>query len=513
MVKCLQESWENKTQKQEGISIKKALTIAGSDSGGGAGIQADIKTFAALGVYGSSVIASLTAQNTLGVQGVSRISADFVGMQLDSVLSDIGADAVKTGMLYDAEIIEVVAERLQSYKIPYLVVDPVMVASSGARLLNQDAVGVMRDKLLPITNFVTPNVEEASALSGISINSEDDVYRASREIKKMGPEFVVITGVQRDEQCIDFCFDGNEFRELSGQMVETNNTHGTGCSFSAALAAILAQGVSNWQAVSMAKNFVANGLRYSYRVGAGHSPINHFASFFPGNLDDLDIQENRSHIFQDWGTRPDLGPFPLLNVIIGGPLCKGKDYAQLTQSVIEGGARLIQLREKEGDTMQLVETARKMQQVCRKYGALFVVNDRVDVAVAAGADGVHLGQDDLPFGMARAILGPGKIIGISVDNLAQAEVAVAQGADYLGFGPAYPTDTKECKRPAGGPSLIAQVASKVKIPVLAIAGITPENTLPLLKAGASGVAVISSVLGSPDPQQVVQEFMEIFKTK
>ena len=229
----MQESWENKTQKQEGISIKKALTIAGSDSGGGAGIQADIKTFAALGVYGSSVIASLTAQNTLGVQGVSRISADFVGMQLDSVLSDIGADAVKTGMLYDAEIIEVVAERLQSYKIPYLVVDPVMVASSGARLLNQDAVGVMRDKLLPITNFVTPNVEEASALSGISINSEDDVYRASREIKKMGPEFVVITGVQRDEQCIDFCFDGNEFRELSGQMVETNNTHGTGCSFSA----------------------------------------------------------------------------------------------------------------------------------------------------------------------------------------------------------------------------------------------------------------------------------------
>lgn len=128
----------------------------------------------------------------------------------------------------------------------------------------------------------------------------------------MGPEFVVITGVQRDEQCIDFCFDGNELRELSGQMVETNNTHGTGCSFSAALAAILAQGVSNWQAVSMAKNFVANGLRYSYRVGAGHSPINHFASFFPGNLDDLNIQENRSHIFQDWGTRPDLGPFPLL---------------------------------------------------------------------------------------------------------------------------------------------------------------------------------------------------------
>ncbi len=225
------------------------------------------------------------------------------------------------------------------------------------------------------------------------------------------------------------------------------------------------------------------------------------------------IQENRTHIFQEWGTRPELGPFPLLNVIIGGPLCEGKDYAQLTQAVIEGGARLIQLREKEGDTRQLVETAREMQQVCRKYGALLVVNDRVDVAAAAGADGVHLGQDDLSFAMARAILGPGKIIGISVDNLAQAEVAVAAGADYLGVGPAYPTDTKECKLPAGGPSLIAQVASQVKIPVLAIGGITPENTLPLLKAGASGVAVISSVLASPDPKQVVQEFMAIFEAK
>jgi len=503
-VKLLEVSLRNE------IKVKKALTIAGSDSGGGAGIQADIKTFAALGVYGSSVIAALTAQNTLGVQGVSRISADFVGMQLDSVLADIGADAVKTGMLYDAEIIEVITEKLKIYKIPSLVVDPVMVASSGSRLLNQDAVRVMRDKLLPITNSVTPNVEEASALCGVSINTEEDVYKASREIKKMGPDFVIITGIKRDKQCIDLCYDGNEFRELTEPIFETQNTHGTGCSFSAALTAALARGVSSWQAVSMAKDFVANGLCYSYRVGSGHSPINHFASFFPGRLDDIGVKENRAHIFQDWEEKPKLGPFPLLNVIIGGPLCKGKDYAELTQAAIEGGARLIQLREKKGDTRQLVETAKKMHEVCRKNNALLVINDRVDVAAAAGADGVHLGQDDLSLRMARAILGPEKIIGISVDNLAQAETAVSEGADYLGFGPAYSTDTKECKRPAGGPSLIAQVALKVKIPVLAIGGVTPENTLQLLKAGASGVAVISSVLGSPNPKQVVQKFIEIF---
>lgn len=493
------------------MSIRKALTIAGSDSGGGAGIQADLKTFAALGVYGSSVITAITAQNTLGVINSSGISTTLVDEQLDAVLSDIGADAIKTGMLYDDDIIEVIVNRLKFYQVPCLVVDPVMVATSGDTLLNYKGIDALRNKLLPQATFLTPNREEAAALCGFPVESKIDLHKAAQELHHMGADFVVITGIEQEGQAIDFGYDGYEFREVKGPMIDTHNTHGTGCSFSAALAAHIAQGVAPWTAVNLAKKYVASGLRFAYQVGQGRGPLNHLAAFFPGNLDDSNIQENRTHIFQEWGSRPGLGPFPLLNVIIGGPLCEGKDYAQLTQAVIEGGAGLIQLREKEGDTRQLVETAREMQQVCRKYGALFVVNDRVDVAAAAGADGVHLGQDDLSFAMARAILGPEKIIGISVDNLAQAELAVAAGADYLGVGPAYPTNTKECKHPAGGPALIAQVASRVKIPVLAIGGITPENTLPLLKAGASGVAVISSVLSSPDPKQVVQEFMAIFK--
>jgi thiamine-phosphate diphosphorylase len=210
---------------------------------------------------------------------------------------------------------------------------------------------------------------------------------------------------------------------------------------------------------------------------------------------------------------PALEGFPLLNVIIGGPLCRGRDYAELTRSVVEGGAGLVQLREKNKDARQIVETARRMQSVCRKNNALFVVNDRVDVAFAAGADGVHLGQDDISLTMARKILGPDKIIGISVQNLDQAKAAVAEGADYLGLGPAFHTDSKECNRPAGGACLISEIAPMVKIPVLAIAGITPENTLPLLEAGASGVAVISSVLENPDPKEIVLKFMKIFKDR
>ena len=496
--------------KQE-VMVKKVLTIAGSDSSAGAGIQADIKTFAALGVYGNSVITAITAQNTLGVDDVFAITPESVGKQIDAVIKDVGADSVKTGMLYTKEIIEVVADRLNFYSIPYLVIDPVMVSSSGSRLLNPDAEQILGEKLLPLAALVTPNVDEASVLCGFSIKNEKDIYRAARDIYKMGPDSVVITGFSYDEHCQDFFYDGNELIKIPGRFIKTPSTHGTGCSFSAAITAYLARGYPALKAVIGAKNYVTNGLDYAYQIGAGRGPINHLAAFFPGNLENPAILENRAEIYRDWGNKIDFSTLPLLNVIIGGPLCKGKNYAQLTRMVIEGGAQLIQLREKEGETSELVQIAREMQGVCRSCGAFFVVNDRVDVAAAAGADGVHLGQDDLSPRMARALLGPGKIIGVSVDNLEQAQKAAAEGADYLGLGPAYSTLTKDCRLEAGGASLINEVAPGVNVPVLAIGGITPENTLPLLKAGASGVAVISSVLASPRPEQEVKKFIDIFK--
>jgi len=491
------------------MNIKKALTIAGSDSGGGAGIQADLKTFAALGVYGSSVITAITAQNTRGVINSAGIATTLVDEQLEAVLSDIGADAIKTGMLYDDDIVQAIVNRLKFYKVPCLVVDPVMVATSGDTLLNYRGIDALRDKLLPQAAFITPNREEASALCGFYIESAQDLPKAAREIHHMGADFVIITGIQEGGQCIDYCYDGSEFNRIIGPIIETANTHGTGCSYSAALTAYVARGASAWTAVSMAKKFVVSGLRYAYQVGKGRGPLNHLAAFFPGKLDDQYILEIRASAFHDWGNRPPLYDKPLLNVIIGGPLCEGQDYAELTRIAVANGASLIQLREKDWDTRQLVDTAVNMARVCHEHGALFVVNDRVDVAAASGADGVHIGQDDLNPFMARALLGPEKIIGVSAGNITEALAAVADGADYLGVGPVYPTASKECRNDAGGPELVAEITARVPVPIIAIGGITPENTRPLIKAGAVGVAVISAILAATDPVQVIREFIEV----
>ncbi|MDI6871841.1 MAG: thiamine phosphate synthase [Bacillota bacterium] len=197
-------------------------------------------------------------------------------------------------------------------------------------------------------------------------------------------------------------------------------------------------------------------------------------------------------------------------MILGGPFCQERSHAELALAAIRGGARIVQLREKEGDSRKLVEIATGVCEVCRAHGAFFIVNDRVDIAIASGADGVHLGDEDLPPQLARAVLGPEKIIGVSVANLDQAKAAEAAGADYLGLGPVYPTSTKECKVLPCGPQVVAEVVSAVSIPVFAIGGITPENALPVLEAGAAGVAVISAVFGKPEPERACREFLEVF---
>lgn len=210
--------------------------------------------------------------------------------------------------------------------------------------------------------------------------------------------------------------------------------------------------------------------------------------------------------------RPELGPFPALYVIIGGPLRGTRDYTDLTRVAVQEGVRFVQLREKELQAREFVRIARDMKEVCHEYGAFLIVNDRVDVAVEAEADGVHVGQEDISPKTARAMVGPGKIVGVSVDNLTEAEDAAAQDADYVGLGPVYATSSKECGVPPCGPSLIREVVNRVNLPVFGIGGITPENTLPVLQAGAAGVAVISSFLAAPDPRRAVRAFFEVFES-
>ncbi len=256
--------------------VPRALTIAGSDSGGGAGIQADLKSFAAMGVYGTSVLTAITAQNTIAVTGVHEIPPEMIAAQIRAVLTDIGADAVKTGMLSSSAIIESVAEELDDFQVSKLVVDPVMVAKSGDSLLREEAVDALRLKLLPKATVVTPNIPEAEVLTGISIASLEEVRRAAAQIVDMGARSVVVKGGHLEGPAVDTFYDGREYRELYAERIDTRNTHGTGCTFASSIAAGLAKGMDVGDAVAAAKEYVTGAIRQSFEVGQGHGPLNHF---------------------------------------------------------------------------------------------------------------------------------------------------------------------------------------------------------------------------------------------
>ncbi|MBT1075016.1 bifunctional hydroxymethylpyrimidine kinase/phosphomethylpyrimidine kinase [Geobacter grbiciae] len=252
------------------------LTIAGSDSGGGAGIQADLKTATLLGSYGSSVITALTAQNTRGVSGIHGVPPSFVADQLDAVLSDIPVDTVKTGMLFSAEIIATVADKLTEYRKRIVVVDPVMVAKGGAPLIDRGAVNVLKDRLMPRTYLLTPNIPEAERLTGLTIVDEEGMQEAARRLFRLGARNVLVKGghlVAGD--AVDILFDGSAFHRFTAPRILSKNTHGTGCTYAAAIATYLAQGEPLREAVGRAKEFVTAAIRLGQPLGRGHGPVNH----------------------------------------------------------------------------------------------------------------------------------------------------------------------------------------------------------------------------------------------
>ena len=257
------------------MKLPVALTIAGSDSGGGAGIQADLKTFAAMGVHGTSAITAITAQNTLGVTEILEVPPALVRAQIDAVMADIGAAAAKTGMLSSAAIIEVVCAAVAQHSIRNLVVDPVMVAKGGARLLRDDAIDALRTMLLPLAAVVTPNLPEAEVLLGRPIRTLDERRQAAQDLVALGAHAAVLKGGHADDQiAIDHYFDGVQLVELQSPRINTTNTHGSGCVFSATIAAALAKGSDPLAAVHEAKEFVTGAIERSLEVGRGHGPVN-----------------------------------------------------------------------------------------------------------------------------------------------------------------------------------------------------------------------------------------------
>lgn len=261
--------------------MKKVLTIAGSDSGGGAGIQADLKTMTVHQVYAASVITAITAQNTLGVQDVKTLSPKAISSQLESVLTDLKFEALKTGMLANSKIIEVVAAKVKKYSLTKLVVDPVMVATSGDLLLKKEAVKIYKNKLFPLAEIITPNLDEAQILAGLKGDKKNDPYALAQELIKYGSRYVLIKGghntqAAKNKVAQDLLYDGLQYWEFKAPYIASNNTHGTGCSLSAAIASNLALGMDMENAVEKAKKFISGAIKNNFKVGAGNGPINHF---------------------------------------------------------------------------------------------------------------------------------------------------------------------------------------------------------------------------------------------
>lgn len=267
-------------------SYYRALTIAGSDSGGGAGIQADLKTFSALGCFGMSAITALTAQNTRTVTGIFPVPPEFIGKQIDAVMEDIGTDAVKIGMLHSPDVIETVARKLVQWQSPNIVLDPVMISKSGDKLLRDDAVKALKTVLIPEATIITPNLPEASVLLDWEVETREDMVRAAKELATLGCDNVLLKGGHLDhEDSSDLLYQKSTdtLTEFPGSRIQTVNSHGTGCTLSSALCANLAKGIGLETAVQNAKSYITGALSagVDYKTGKGHGPVKHFYNLWP----------------------------------------------------------------------------------------------------------------------------------------------------------------------------------------------------------------------------------------
>lgn len=260
--------------------LKTALTIAGSDSSGGAGIQADLKTFSALGVFGMSAITAITAQNTLGVTAICELDESIITAQIAAIFDDIAVGAVKIGMLSSAEITHTVAASLRKYHAKSIVVDPVMVSKSGSRLLKPEAIAALKQQLFPLADVVTPNLFEAGEIVGFTVSNRSDMEAAARAIHDLGPKYVVVKGGHLTGAPCDVLFDGDRFIYLENERINTIHTHGTGCTFSSAIAAGLARELSMEQAVKLAKTYITGAIQHGLSIGHGVGPTHHFFELY-----------------------------------------------------------------------------------------------------------------------------------------------------------------------------------------------------------------------------------------
>lgn len=477
----------------EYMDIKSVLSIAGSDSSGGAGIQADIKTILANGCYAMSAITALTAQNTRDVQGICETSPDFLKLQIQAVCDDILPDAVKIGMVSSAKLIQTIARMLRSYNLKNIVVDPVMVSTSGCKLLSDDAIDVLIDELFPLATVITPNIPEAELLSGTHIENAEDMERVGKLIASKYGVSVLMKGGHRVCDANDLLISENQCIWFSGVRIENDNTHGTGCTLSSAIASQLAKGHSLVESVNNAKIYISQALFQGINLGKGSGPLNH----------GWRMHDSMKRKWSKTAIRRAM----ILYAITDNHEVVDDQFIKNIECALKGGATIIQLRQKEMSFAQYVEAARQVKQLTEAYHVPFIINDNVMVAALVDADGVHLGQDDMDIADARKILGNDKIIGVSTHNVKEAQLAEQSGADYIGVGAMFATATKD-NTVAVSYELLKEICGAVSIPAVAIGGINKQNIMNLSGSGIAGVALVSAIFGADD---IAKETSTLYK--
>ena len=551
-------------------------------------MQADLKTFSALGVYGATAITAVTVQNTVGVKYVHALPPQVVYDQIVTVMEDIMPDAVKIGMVNDAETLDAIVRALTLHRPRFLVVDPVMVATSGCALMKADALQVMEERLLPMADIVTPNLPEAWTLAG----TDSSVDEAAQAILRLGVKALLIKGGHAEGTTkTDYLYvsddDGVKRTEFSSATVDTFNTHGTGCTLSSAIAAMLARGHGMEEAVRQAKMYLTEALKAGADVvvGHGHGPVCHFFSqqvnkqtsrqgdllssrqadkqtsrqgdlhtsqqvneFFSQQVNKQtsrrgDLLSSRQankqtsrqgdlHTSQrvNESTSQQADKSNLLVCSSARPLSTKKvdsfaklqfithftdrySYLDSAMMALEGGCRWIQLRMKDADEAEIERTARQILPECRRRGAVFIIDDHVELVKRVGADGVHLGKNDMPVDEARRILGDEFIIGGTANTFEDIQRLAAQGADYIGCGPFRFTTTKKNLAPMLGIEGYENIVSLMKthginLPIVAIGGITYDDIPRIMSTGVTGIAISGSVLRADNP---VEEMKRIAK--
>lgn len=494
-------------------SLTTILTIAGSDSGGGAGVQADLRTFAALGLHGASAITAITAQNSQGVKECWPVPAAQLEAQLEAIGADYRLDGVKTGMLGSAAAVAAVASFLERYRPPHVVLDPVLASSGGAPLLDEEGRSGLLRVLLPRVDLITPNLPETRLLTGLEAGDDSGMEAAARRFLRLGARAVLIKGGHRSDLPRDLLLQaGSPPLWIDGKRIqppgapdrspaaasEGSGVHGTGCVLAAAIAARLACGRELAAAAQDARRFVEAAIGGAISPGAGRPCVDPMAgaSLFP-------LPAGSSHAQR-------LARLRGLYVVTDSTLRADRDASMVARAAFAGGAGAVQLREKRLPTPALIELARELAQQAARAAVLFLVNDRVDVALAADADGVHVGPDDMPPADARRLLGPDRLLGVSAGTVEEARAA-APYASYLGVGAIFGSRTKSDAGPAVTPARIGEIRAAVPdIPIVAIGGIDATNIPHVVAAGADAAAVVSAVVNAPDMVAAVQELTARF---